>query len=145
MSGDAPNSSSTSALFRAANPKYRLAAWVYLVYGVIYMTGAAHLGLTGASSRASESTGWLWYLIGAIFLITFPFFINRGAKWFCRLLVIFLGYRIYGLATVMAGPTASELVAMPIIGEISKLVGAVLFTIMAVITAGTLARAAWDL
>ena len=40
-----------AGILAAANPKYRFAAYAYLIYGVIYMTGAAHLGLTGASSR----------------------------------------------------------------------------------------------
>lgn len=145
MADHAPASAATPRLLRSANPKYRLAAAVYLVYGVVYMTGAAHLGLTGASSRASEANSWIWYTVGAIILLSFPLLINLGFKWFCRALVLFLGYRIYGLITVMAGPTANEIVGLPIVGEVSKLVGAVLFAILAAITAGALARAAWDL
>ena len=132
-------------LLRSANPKYRLAAGIYLVYGVVYMTGAAHLGLTGASSRASQADSWIWYSVGAVILLTFPLLINRGFKWFCRALVLFLGYRLYGLATIMAGPTAGELVSLPVIGEVSKLAGAILFAIIATVAAGALARAAWDL
>lgn len=140
-----PADGAPPTLLRSANPKYRLAAVVYLVYGVIYMTGAAHLGLTGATSRASESGSWLWYTAGAVILLSFPWLINRGFKWFCRALVIFLAYRIYGLFTVMVGPTAAELVSLPLVGEMSKFVGAILFAILAAIAAGTLARAAWDL
>ena len=145
MAEQAPAASPGAALFRSANAKYRVAAWTYLVYGVIYMTGAAHLGLTGASSRASASGSWMWYAVGVLFLTAFPVVINRGAKWFCRVLVLFLGYRIYGLVALMTGPTAGELVALPLLGDVSKLVGAVLFAIMAAVAAGALARAAWDL
>ena len=134
-----------AGILAAANPKYRFAAYAYLIYGVIYMTGAAHLGLTGASSRASMSNSWLWYTIGAAFMIVFPLLINRGFKWFCRALVALMAYRIYGLIAIMTGPTAAELVALPLLGEVSKFAGAVLFAIVTAATAGVLTRAAWDL
>ena len=145
MSDDAPKGGLFAALLKSANPKYRIAAWIYLIYGIIYMTGATHLGLTGASPRASASGSWLWYVVGVLILVSFPLLINRGLKWFCRFLVLFLCYRIYGLVTIMAGPTATDMVALPILGEVSKFVGAVLFAIMAAIAAGAIARAAWDL
>ena len=132
-------------ILESANPKYRLAAYAYLIYGVVYMTGATHLGLTGASSRASMDNSWLWYTIGALFMLGFPLMINRGFKWFTRALVVLMAYRIYGLVTIMAGPTAAELVALPLLGEVSKFAGAVLFAIITAATAGVLARAAWDL
>jgi hypothetical protein len=140
-----PGDDAATSWFSSANAKYRLAAQVYVAYGVVYMTGAVRLGLTGGSSRAAESGSWVWYLMGAVFLISFPLLINRGFKWFCRALVVFLGYRIYGLMDVITGPTASELVAFPVVGELSKLTGAVLFAILAALAAGALARAAWDL
>ncbi|MGB0590736.1 MAG: hypothetical protein ACPGU1_13740 [Myxococcota bacterium] len=145
MSSDTPQGGRFGALLQSANPKYRLAAIVYVIYGVIYMTGATHLGLTGASSRAAASGSWMWYVAGILILVSFPLLINRGFKWFCRFLVFFLCYRIYGLVSIMSGPAAADLVALPILGEVSKLVGAVLFAVMAAITAGSVARAAWDL
>ena len=145
MTDDAPSGGLFTTLLRSANAKYRVAAWIYLVYGIIYMAGATHLGLTGASSRAAASGSWLWYVVGSLILLSFPLLINRGAKWFCRVLVIFLCYRIYGLVDIMASPAAVDMVAVPILGEVSKFVGAVLFAVMAAITASAVARAAWDL
>ena len=89
MSDDTPQGGRFGALLQSANPKYRLAAIVYVIYGVIYMTGATHLGLTGASSRAAASGSWMWYVAGILILVSFPLLINRGFKWFCRFLVLF--------------------------------------------------------
>jgi hypothetical protein len=145
MADDVPKGGLFTTLLRSANPKYRVAAVAYVVYGVIYMTGAAHLGLTGASSRSAESGSWMWYVAGIAFLTTFPLLINRGMKWFCRFLVVFLAYRIYGLVSIMASPAAADLVGLPLIGDVSKFAGALLFAIIASLTAAAVARAAWDL
>jgi hypothetical protein len=143
MPNEQAATSGFSAVFESANARYRQAAWAYFVYGLVYMTGAAQLGLTGASSRAMESSGFFWYLLGALVMLGFPLLINKGFKWFTRALVLLLGVRIYGLILVMLGPTASEMV--PLVGcwEMSKSVGALIFAVVATATMLMLSRAAF--
>ena len=123
--------------------RWRSAAIAYFIYGVIYMTGAAQLGLTGASSRTMASGSWIWYLAGVLMTVGFPWLILKRFKWFTRTLVLLLLYRIYGLSQVAMGPTASE--EVPLIGELvlSKSLGAMIFALVAGVTASFLAHAAW--
>ena len=121
----------------------RQAGVAYLVYGIIYMMGAGHLGMTGATSRASESGAWVWYATGALFVLLFPWLISRGFKWFTRVLAALVCVRIYGLITVAAGPTASE--DLELIGSltVTKSIGAIAFAAVAMVTVFFLARASF--
>ena len=124
-----------------ASPAFKTAAIAYFVYGIIYMGGASHLGLTGSSARAMESNSWVWYAIGAAFTIGFPILIYRGYVWFTRGLILLMAFRVYGLVTVALGPAASDVV--PLMGEssISKGLGSVVFAAVATVTAIFLLRA----
>lgn len=123
--------------------RWRAAASAYFIYGVIYMTGAAHLGLTGSSSRTMEPNSWLWYAAGTLMTVGFPLLILKRFKWFTRALFLLLLVRIYGLSQIAMGPTAVE--EVPLMGELalSKGVGAVIFALVAGVTASFLAHAAW--
>jgi hypothetical protein len=126
-----------------AAKRYQHAALAYLVYGVIYMAGAGHLGMTGATSRASESGAWVWYMTGAVFVLVFPFLISRGLMWFTRVLALLVCFRVYGLLTVAAGPTAGE--DLQLIGDltVTKSLGAITFAAVALVTVFFLARASF--
>ena len=121
--------------------RYKHAAVAYLVYGIIYMAGAGHLGMTGATSRASESGAWVWYMTGTVFVLVFPWLISRGLMWFTRILALLVCVRIYGLVTVAAGPTAGE--SLELIGDltVTKSLGAITFAAVAVVTVAFLVRA----
>jgi hypothetical protein len=128
-------------LSRDEAQRYQHAAIAYLVYGIIYMAGAGHLGMTGATSRASESGAWVWYMTGTVFVLVFPWLISRGLKWFTRILALLVCVRIYGLVTVAAGPTAGE--NLELIGDltVTKSLGAITFAAVAVVTVAFLVRA----
>jgi hypothetical protein len=121
--------------------RYRDAAVAYFVYGVVYLIGAGHLGLTGASSRTSESGAWVWYAVGLVILVTFPLLIARRFVWFTRLVALHLLVRIYGLALLSAGPTAHE--SLELVGgmSVSKGIGAIVFAGVAAVAAAFLIRA----
>jgi len=140
MSQSAPSKKSMSP---EVEGRYRHAAVAYLVYGIIYMMGAGHLGMTGATSRASESGAWFWYLTGALFVLLFPWLISRGFMWFTRVLALLVCVRIYGLVAVASGPTASE--SLELVGDltVTKSLGAIIFAAVAVVTVVFLARAAF--
>ena len=72
-----------------------------------------------------------------------PWLILKRFKWFTRVLFLMLLVRIYGLSQVAMGPAASDQV--PLVGEfaLSKGVGAVIFALVAGVTASFLAHAAW--
>lgn len=123
--------------------RYRHAAVAYLLYGIIYMMGAGHLGMTGATSRASESGAWVWYMIGALLVLLFPWLISRGFMWFTRALAFMVCIRIYGLLILAAGPTAAE--DLELIGDltVTKSTGAITFAAVAFVTVMFLVRASF--
>jgi hypothetical protein len=123
--------------------RYRDAAVAYFVYGVVYLIGAGHLGLTGASSRTAESGAWVWYAVGIVILVTFPWLIARGYVWFTRLIALHLGVRIYGLFLIAAGPTGHEPLELLGGASVSKTVGAIAFASVAAVAAAFLIRASW--
>lgn len=125
----------------AARLRYRQAALAYLVYGIIYLMGAGHLGMTGATSRASESGAWFWYLTGAVFVLLFPWLISRAYIWFTRVLALLVCVRVYGLITVAAGPTAGDDLDLIAGLTVTKSIGAITFAAVAVVTVFFLARA----
>ena len=137
------SSASKGGLTPEGARRYRHAGVAYLVYGIIYMMGAGHLGMTGATSRASESGAWVWYLTGGLFVLLFPWLISRGFKWFTRVLAFLVCVRIYGLITVAAGPTASE--DLQLVGDltVTKSIGAILFAAVALVTVTFLVRASF--
>ncbi len=125
--------------------KFRQAALSYLCYGCLYLAGAIYVAVTGIVGRAmSLRSGVIWFGVGAILLILFPWLISKSYIWFTRLLVFLVFLRIVGVARVVIKPTIP---AVPLPGgiEISMRAGAFFFLLVTLGTAYMLARAAWDL
>jgi len=127
----------------ATRQRYRHAALAYMVYGLIYMAGAGHLGLTGASARAAERGAWVWYVVGAAIVIIVPWLLTRGYVWFTRVLTLLLLVRMVGLMRLATGPTAQD--PLPLVGgaTVSTGTGAIAFAVVAAVAASFLARASF--
>ncbi len=125
--------------------KFRQAALSYLIYGCLYLGGAIYVAVTGIVGRAMTTrSGVIWFGVGAILVVLFPWFISRGYVWFTRLLVFLVLLRAVGVSRVMIKPTIP---AVPLPGgiELSMRAGAFLFLLVTLGTSYMLARAAWDL
>ena len=69
----------------AVNP-YRRAAIFYFIYGVVYLTGAI-VRLT--PERQVDINGvpwWVFYLVGALFVVLLPALVWFERKWFTRII-----------------------------------------------------------
>jgi hypothetical protein len=119
--------------------KYNQAAIGYLVYGVIYLTGAIYLGRIG---KGPDGTVW-WYLIGAAMAFGFPWLICKQFKWVTRILAVLVLIRVIGLVRVAVRP-GTEAVPVPWGGEIAMWHGAIVFMLIAATTCILLARAGWQ-
>jgi hypothetical protein len=115
------------------------AAIGYLVYGVIYLTGAIYLGRIG---KGPEGTVW-WYLAGAAMTFGFPYLIWKRFKWVTRILAVLVLVRVIGLVRI-ALRAGTEPVPLPWGGEIATSHGAIVFMLIAVLTCILLARAGWQ-
>jgi len=125
--------------------KFRQAALSYLVYGCLYLAGAAYIAASGIFGRALTSRSALvWFGIGAILIVLFPWLINKGYVWFTRILVLLVLFRAVGVVRVIVRPTIA---AVPLIGgiELPMRLGAFFFLLVTLGTGYMLARAAWDL
>ena len=125
--------------------KFRQAALSYLIYGCLYLAGAAYIAASGVSGRAMTSRSALvWFGVGAILVILFPWLISKGYVWFTRILVLLVLFRAVGVVRVIVRPTIA---AVPLIGgiELPMRLGAFLFLLVTLGAGYMLARAAWDL
>ena len=125
--------------------KFRQAALSYLVYGCLYLAGAAYIAASGISGRAMTGRSVLvWFGVGAILVILFPWLISMGYVWFTRILVLLVLFRAVGVVRVIVRPTIA---AVPLIGgiELPMRLGAFFFLLVSVGIGFMLARAAWDL
>jgi hypothetical protein len=125
--------------------KFRQAALSYLIYGCLYLAGAAYIAASGVSGRAMTSRSALvWFGVGAILIILFPWLISKGYVWFTRILVLLVLFRSVGVVRVIVRPTIA---AVPLIGgiELPMRLGAFLFLLVTLGAGYMLARAAWDL
>ena len=125
--------------------KFQQAALSYLIYGCLYLGGAIYVAVTGIVGRAiTTRSGVIWFGVGAILVVLFPWFISKGYVWFTRILFFLVLFRAVGVARVMIKPTIP---AVPLPGgiEISMRVGASIFLLVTLGTSYMLARAAWDL
>lgn len=120
--------------------KYRQAAITYLVYGLIYLGGAVYLAEIGAVARS----GWVWFLVGAIFLLVLPPLVWYEFKWVTRILAILVFVRVVGLVRVIVNDEG-ETVPLPWDGAVPMRYGAVAFLIVAVVAGAMLVRAGWNL
>jgi hypothetical protein len=125
--------------------KFRQAALSYLVYGCLYLMGAVWIGVSGVMGRPMTARSSLvWFGMGALLIVLFPWLISKGYVWFTRALVLLVLFRAAAVARVVIKPTIA---AVPLPGgfELPMRVGALLFLIVTVGTGFMLARAAWDL
>lgn len=125
--------------------KFRQAALSYLIYGCLYLGGAIYVAVTGIVGRAMTTrSSVIWFGVGAILVVLFPWLISKGYVWFTRLLVFLVLLRAVGVSRVVIKPTIP---AVPLPGgiEISMRVGAFIFLLVTLGTSYMLARAAWDL
>ena len=123
--------------------RYKQAAWTYFAYGVIYWLGGLYLATRGLGI----GRGIIWFVLGAIFVLLFPWLIARGHRgrgyhWFCRILTLLVAFRAFGVGRVMLAPTVPT-VPLPGGIEIPMSLGAAIFFLITLVTAAMLARAAW--
>lgn len=123
--------------------KFKQAAWAYLAYGIVYWFGGLYL----ASRGLGVGRGIFWFILGAIFVVIFPWLIVRGHKgkgylWFCRILTLLVAFRAFGVGRVMLAPTIPT-VPLPGGGEVPMSLGAAVFFLITLTTGAMLARVAW--
>jgi hypothetical protein len=123
--------------------KFRQAAWAYAVYGVCYLGGAVYLAVMGVTPRALTSRDWVWFALGGVILILFPWLLYRGYRWFARVLVLLMAYRAWEVLRIALAPGVKEVV-LPGGGSIPMAYGAGAFFLLTVGAAAVVARAAWD-
>jgi hypothetical protein len=132
--------------------RYRQAAWTYVAYGVVYWFGGLVLARSGLGPRGMERGGAAWFVVGALFVVVFPWLLiaERGwfARWvlsrrdFARVLTLLVAARAIEMMRLARMPRA-ELV--PVLGfAVPTALGAWVFSALAVVTAIMLARAAWS-
>ena len=124
--------------------KFHHAAWAYAIYGVSYLGGAVYLAAMGVTPRALASRDWVWFGLGGIILILFPWVLWRGYTWFARVLVLLMAYRAFEVLKIALAPGLKE-VPLPGGGSIPMAYGALAFFLLTVGAAAMVARAAWDL
>jgi len=129
--------------------RFKQAALAYLIYGVVYFVGAIYLARMGVGARGMTGTraGIVWFLLGALFIVVFPWLISKGAQgrgylWFTRILTLLVAFRAFGVGQVMIAPTVPA-VPLPGGGEFPMRVGAAIFFLITLVTGAMLARAAW--
>lgn len=128
---------------RAGEERFRQAAWAYFAYGVVYWLGGLYLAARGLA----VGRGVVWFILGALFVVVFPWLIARGARgggylWFTRILTLLVAYRAFEVGRVALGPRVPA-VPFPGGGEIPMSLGAGIFFLVTVVTMAMLARAAW--
>lgn len=120
--------------------KYRQAALTYLIYGLLYLSGAVYLAQMDVVARS----GWVWFLVGLIFVVVLPPLIWKEFKWVTRILAVLVFVRVLGLVRTILR-VGGETVPLPGGGTLPMRVGAVVFLLVAAGTGVMLARAGWNL
>lgn len=120
--------------------KYHQAALTYLVYGLLYLSGAVYLAQMDVVARS----GWAWFLIGMLFVLVLPPLIWYEFKWVTRLLAVLVFVRIAGLGRTIF-TSENETVPLPGDGELALRTGAIIFLLVAAVTGAMLVRAGWNL
>lgn len=120
--------------------KYHQAALTYLTYGLLYLSGAVYLARMDVVARS----GWVWFLVGTVFILVLPPLIWYEFKWVTRLLAVLVFVRVVGLGRTILN-VGGETVPLPWGGTLPMRVGAVVFLLIAAVTGAMLARAGWNL
>ena len=124
--------------------KFGQAAWAYFAYGVVYWLGGLYLATHGVAA----GRGMFWFVLGALFILIFPWLIARGARgsgylWFTRILALLVAFRAFGVGRVVIAPTTPS-VPLAGAGEIPTRLGATVFFLITLATLAVLSRAAWS-
>lgn len=130
--------------------RFRQAAVAYFVYGVLYMAGAIYLASQGIGTQRMTGLagGIVWFVLGTLFIVVFPWFIAKGPQasgylWFTRILTLLVAFRAFGVGQVALRPTIPT-VPLPGGGEVSMALGAWVFFLITLGTMVMLARASWS-
>lgn len=139
-----------------ADRRFRLAAYAYLAYGVVYWIGGMWLlsqgvGVMGGRSGGATSASMVrWGLIGAIPLVLIPLLLAKRWAWrrgmlsrrvFAALVALLLAVRAIKVGAVAVHGDAAT-VAAPWGGEITFQAGAAIFLAVTLVALAAVARAA---
>jgi hypothetical membrane protein len=132
--------------------RYRQAAWTYVAYGVVYWLGGLALAQSGLGPRGMERGGAAWFVVGALFVVVFPWLLVRARGWFDRWILSRRDFaRVLTLLVALRAIEVARIAWMPRTETVSVLgvavptaLGAWVFCALTVVTAVMLARAAWS-
>jgi hypothetical protein len=101
-----------------------------------------------ATRGLTVGRGISWFVLGALFIVVFPWLIARGARgsgylWFARILSLLVAFRAFGIGQVILTPKIPT-VPLPGDAEIPMRLGASLFFFLTLATTAMLARASWS-
>lgn len=132
--------------------RYRQAAWTYVAYGVVYWLGGLVLASGGLGPRGMERGGTAWFIVGALFVVVFPWLLIKERAWFdrwvlsrrdfARVLTLLVAVRAIEVARIARMPRAETVSALGL--DVSMRAGAWAFCLLTVVTAVMLARAGWS-
>lgn len=130
--------------------KFRQAAWTYFGYGILYMAGAMYLESQGIGARGmiGGTRTVIWFLLGALIILLFPWLISKGAQgrgylWFTRILALLVAFRAFEVGRIALRGSAFTMPAIG--GGISPTrMGTWAFFLITLVTLIMLARAAWS-
>jgi len=132
--------------------RFRQAAWTYVAYGVIYWVGGLVLMSAGLGPGGMTRGGAAWFVVGALFVVVFPWLLVRERGWFhrwvlsrrdfARILTLLVAIRAVEVARIAWSPS-SDLVSVGGFAVPTR-AGAAAFFLVTVLTAVVLARAAWS-
>jgi hypothetical protein len=132
--------------------RYRQAAWTYVVYGVVYWLGGLALARSGLGPRGMERGGTAWFVVGALFVIVFPWLLVRERGWFhrwilsrrdfARILTLLVAIRALEVARIAWVPRTETVSVLGL--AVPMRAGAWVFCLLTIVTAVMLARAAWS-
>jgi hypothetical protein len=135
----------------ARDARFRQAAWTYAGYGLVYWLGGLVLIQAGVGPRGMERGGAAWLVVGALFVLVFPWLLARDRAWFdrwllsrrdfARILTALVVLRAVEVARIAWAPKVE---AIAVLGTtISVRHGAWAFFAITVLAAVMLGRAAW--
>jgi hypothetical protein len=131
--------------------RFRQAAWTYLGYGVVYWLGGLVLARSELGPRGMERGGFGWFVVGALFVVVFPWLLARERGWvnrwvlsrrdFARILTVLVALRAVEVARIAGAPRTATVSVFGL--AVPTSVGAWVFVLVTTLTAVMLARAAW--
>ena len=132
--------------------RFRQAARAYLLYGVFYWLGGLVLAASGLGPRGMERGGLAWFVVGALFVIVFPWLLARERGWFdrwilsrrdfARVLTLLVALRASQVFRIARAPKTETVSVLGL--SVSMRAGAWVFFLVTVAVAVMLARAAWS-